>query len=269
MQIHMLVCIGGCIVCVYGRGVWVMYMQIHILVCHSYIVPPPSHPSPGNILVRPRPQEGPLSQGPWLSRCISRWFRGNRLRPQLVFLDHGTYVHLLPDTLRQQYCQLWCAFVLGDAGTAQTVATAMVGERAGRCVGGCGCFFVDVCVWMCVFQDVFFFPIHHHHSSSSSSSWYCSSSYIIIIIIVPTLPLPHPSSSFIIIPPPPPHYHTLYGVHVHPYTPHIPTHHTSLHTTHPYTPQGASRSSPTQRLVKGPSGRTQEAEARGRYELIG
>lgn len=79
-------------------------------------------PATGNILVRPN-----SNQGSWLSR----WLRGGWLRPQLVFLDHGTYVQL-PDDLRLQYCQLWCAFVLRDRKTARAVATAMAGERAGR-----------------------------------------------------------------------------------------------------------------------------------------
>lgn len=46
-----------------------------------------------------------------------------------MLLDHGLIVEI-PDTLRQQYCQLWCSFVLNDTATATAVAT----QIAGRCL---------------------------------------------------------------------------------------------------------------------------------------
>lgn len=78
-------------------------------------------PHPGNVLARPHPVE---SQS-WLSR----WLRGGRsVAPQIVLLDHGTYIHL-PEQLRQQYCQLWCAFVLNDTTAARQVSHAIGGKR--------------------------------------------------------------------------------------------------------------------------------------------
>ncbi len=55
----------------------------------------------------------------WLARRL----RGGRsAAPQLVLLDHGSYVRL-GEELRRKYCQLWCAFVLNDAATARQVRT--------------------------------------------------------------------------------------------------------------------------------------------------
>ncbi len=55
-----------------------------------------------------------------------RWFGGQWQEPQLVLLDHGLIVEI-PDALRQQYCQLWCSFVLNDHATAASVATQIAG----------------------------------------------------------------------------------------------------------------------------------------------
>ncbi|EIE24434.1 ABC1-domain-containing protein [Coccomyxa subellipsoidea C-169] len=60
-----------------------------------------------------------------------RWFGGQWQEPQLVLLDHGLIVEI-PDALRQQYCQLWCSFVLNDQATAAAVATQIAGERGGE-----------------------------------------------------------------------------------------------------------------------------------------
>lgn len=56
-----------------------------------------------------------------------RWFGGQWQEPQIVLLDHGLIVEI-PDELRQQYCQLWCSFVLNDQATAQAVATQIAGK---------------------------------------------------------------------------------------------------------------------------------------------
>jgi predicted unusual protein kinase regulating ubiquinone biosynthesis (AarF/ABC1/UbiB family) len=54
----------------------------------------------------------------WLARLL----RGGRsVVPQIVLLDHGTYIHL-DEQLRQQYCQLWCSFVMNDTETARQVS---------------------------------------------------------------------------------------------------------------------------------------------------
>lgn len=54
----------------------------------------------------------------WLARLL----RGGRsAAPQIVLLDHGTYIHL-EEELRQQYCQLWCAFVMNDTDAARQVS---------------------------------------------------------------------------------------------------------------------------------------------------
>ena len=54
----------------------------------------------------------------WLARLL----RGGRsIAPQIVLLDHGTYIHL-DEQLRQQYCQLWCSFVMNDTETARQVS---------------------------------------------------------------------------------------------------------------------------------------------------
>lgn len=57
-----------------------------------------------------------------------RWFGGQWQEPQLVLLDHGLIVDI-PDALRQQYCQLWCSFVLNDQATAAAVATQIAGQQ--------------------------------------------------------------------------------------------------------------------------------------------
>ncbi|DBB14885.1 TPA: hypothetical protein ACH3X3_004486 [Trebouxia sp. C0006] len=77
-------------------------------------------PHPGNILVRPAPH-----QGFWW-RHFTKW-----KQPQLVLLDHGLYL-TIPDKLRQQYCQLWCSFVVQDHQTAVALGTAIAGKRGGE-----------------------------------------------------------------------------------------------------------------------------------------
>ncbi len=52
-------------------------------------------------------------------------------QPQLVLLDHGLYL-TIPDKLRQQYCQLWCSFVVQDHQTAVALGTAIAGKRGGE-----------------------------------------------------------------------------------------------------------------------------------------
>ena len=59
-------------------------------------------------------------------RCFSRW-----KQPQIVLLDHGLYLNI-PDKLRQQYCQLWCSFVVYDHQTAVDLGTAIAGQRGGE-----------------------------------------------------------------------------------------------------------------------------------------
>ena len=54
--------------------------------------------------------------------------RGNRDNFDIVLLDHGYYVSL-PDALRQQYCKLWCAFVLHDVEAAERVACEIAGPQ--------------------------------------------------------------------------------------------------------------------------------------------
>ena len=52
---------------------------------------------------------------------MARVLRGGRGRkPQLLLLDHGSYVHL-GEKLRLQYCQLWCSFMLNDVDTSRQV----------------------------------------------------------------------------------------------------------------------------------------------------
>ena len=59
-------------------------------------------------------------------RHFSRW-----KQPQIVLLDHGLYLNI-PDKLRQQYCQLWCSFVVYDHQTAVDLGTAIAGPRGGE-----------------------------------------------------------------------------------------------------------------------------------------
>ena len=59
-------------------------------------------------------------------RHFTRW-----KQPQLVLLDHGLYL-TIPDKLRQQYCQLWCSFVVQDRQTAVALGTAIAGQRGGE-----------------------------------------------------------------------------------------------------------------------------------------
>lgn len=80
-------------------------------------------PHPGNILVRVSPAQ--------LQNRISRLLRGRRgNKPQLLLLDHGSYI-TLGEPLRRQYCQLWSAFMLNDPVTAKKVATCIGGDRLG------------------------------------------------------------------------------------------------------------------------------------------
>jgi aarF domain-containing kinase len=48
---------------------------------------------------------------------------------QVVLLDHGWHVDI-PNQLRKQYCQLWCAFVLYDMDVAAAVAEEIAGPKA-------------------------------------------------------------------------------------------------------------------------------------------
>ena len=48
-----------------------------------------------------------------------------------MLLDHGLYLNI-PDKLRQQYCQLWCSFVVYDHQTAIALGTAIAGQRGGE-----------------------------------------------------------------------------------------------------------------------------------------
>jgi hypothetical protein len=81
----------------------------------------------GNILVRPNPSQH--ARRGWLARLLH--LPAPLPRPQLVILDHGLYI-TLPEHVRLNYCQLWGAFVLGDAAGAQAAAIALGGERAGK-----------------------------------------------------------------------------------------------------------------------------------------
>ncbi|KAF5826968.1 hypothetical protein DUNSADRAFT_1655 [Dunaliella salina] len=60
-------------------------------------------PHPGNAMVRRRGRRG-----------FWHWLLRDKRQPfEIVMLDHGTY--FTADTvMRQQLCQLWCSFVLGD-----------------------------------------------------------------------------------------------------------------------------------------------------------
>ena len=52
-------------------------------------------------------------------------------QPQILLLDHGLYLDI-PDKLRQQYCQLWCSFVVFDYDSAVKLGTAIAGPRGGE-----------------------------------------------------------------------------------------------------------------------------------------
>ncbi len=68
---------------------------------------------------------GALSEWKLPVGLMARVLRGGRGRkPQLLLLDHGSYVHL-GDTLRLQYCQLWCSFMLNDVDTSRQVRGRM------------------------------------------------------------------------------------------------------------------------------------------------
>jgi aarF domain-containing kinase len=54
--------------------------------------------------------------------------RGHGEHFQVVLLDHGWHVQI-PDRLRRQYCQLWCAFVLHDMEAAEAVAEQVAGPE--------------------------------------------------------------------------------------------------------------------------------------------
>ena len=56
-----------------------------------------------------------------------------------MLLDHGLIVEI-PDTLRQQYCQLWCSFILNDQETAKAVATHIAGALNMQCRCAVLCF---------------------------------------------------------------------------------------------------------------------------------
>jgi predicted unusual protein kinase regulating ubiquinone biosynthesis (AarF/ABC1/UbiB family) len=60
---------------------------------------------------------------------------GGYVEPQLVFLDHGRYI-VLPDPMRQRYCQLWCSFIANDARTMREVATGIAGTCTSECRRG-------------------------------------------------------------------------------------------------------------------------------------
>lgn len=55
--------------------------------------------------------------------------RGSGENFQVVLLDHGWHVDI-PNKLRKQYCQLWCAFVLHDMDAAAAVAEEIAGPKA-------------------------------------------------------------------------------------------------------------------------------------------
>lgn len=48
-------------------------------------------------------------------------------QPQIVLLDHGLYVDL-PEALRQNYCALWCSFLVNDMATATVVGQSIAGK---------------------------------------------------------------------------------------------------------------------------------------------
>lgn len=50
-----------------------------------------------------------------------------------MLLDHGLIVEI-PDTLRQQYCQLWCSFIVNDQHAAKAIATSIAGEKGGELI---------------------------------------------------------------------------------------------------------------------------------------
>ena len=57
----------------------------------------------------------------------SWWLFGFGWRqPQIVVLDHGLYVDL-PEELRQNYCALWCSFLVNDRQTATLVSQRIAG----------------------------------------------------------------------------------------------------------------------------------------------
>lgn len=78
---------------------------------------------------------------PWPATCVRAcaagwWYSilggcGGYQEPQLVFLDHGRYI-VLPEAMRQLYCQLWCSFIANDTHTAREVATGIAGEPSSR-----------------------------------------------------------------------------------------------------------------------------------------
>lgn len=75
-----------------------------------------------------------------LTAAAGWWYRvlggcGGYVEPQLVFLDHGRYI-VLPDPMRQRYCQLWCSFIANDARTMREVATGIAGTGRSVCRGG-------------------------------------------------------------------------------------------------------------------------------------
>ncbi|KAK9864814.1 hypothetical protein WJX84_010795 [Apatococcus fuscideae] len=72
----------------------------------------------GNLLVRPAQH-----QCWWWNLLHGGW-----LRPEVVVLDHGLYVHL-PDWLRLDWCQMWSAFVVNDMITATSIAHRLVGQQ--------------------------------------------------------------------------------------------------------------------------------------------
>ena len=59
-------------------------------------------------------------------RHFTRW-----KQPQIILLDHGLYL-TIPNKLRQQYCQLWCSFVVHDRKTSVQLGTAIAGPRGGE-----------------------------------------------------------------------------------------------------------------------------------------
>ena len=77
-----------------------------------------------------------LQNTPQCNEVISaawRWFLFGLgwKQPQIVFLDHGLYVDL-PEQLRQNYCALWCSFLVDDMQTASLVGQRIAGIVAAK-----------------------------------------------------------------------------------------------------------------------------------------
>eukprot|EP01026_Neomeris_dumetosa_P079283 TRINITY_DN8637_c1_g1_i1.p1 TRINITY_DN8637_c1_g1~~TRINITY_DN8637_c1_g1_i1.p1 ORF type:complete len:539 (+),score=60.51 TRINITY_DN8637_c1_g1_i1:83-1618(+) len=71
--------------------------------------------------------KGYIHGDPHAGNVLVRPLKGNGSY-EIVLLDHGHYIQMSQE-LREQYCQLWCSFVLGDDDASMKIAMRIAGEK--------------------------------------------------------------------------------------------------------------------------------------------